>query len=53
MLKNPSVSRSMLWVQAADGCVHDMQVGKYFDGIPSNGFRYQLNAYMKHRFPQE
>ena len=29
-----------------------MQVGIHFDGIPSNDIRYQLNAYMKHRFPQ-
>eukprot|EP00891_Asterochloris_glomerata_P003790 jgi/Astpho2/3790/Aster-x1171 len=28
------------------------KVGIHFDGIPSNDIRYQLNAYMKHRFPQ-
>ena len=33
--------------------VSNNQVGKYFDGIPNDDFRYHLNAYMKHRFPQE
>ena len=40
-------------LETAHGCVLSSQVGKHFDGIPSNDKEYQLNAYMKHRFPQK